>query len=667
MSIGRRSCSRSSRCLSRCRSRASGQELSTEAKDKAAAEARAKRNAQTFELNASTIVFYDRSGKRIGGTLGERAMYQGTVISPDGSRVAVVKADLPNESADVYVLDIASGSSTRLTTSARTEFTLSPIWSPDSSKIAYVSMRKGQEGIYVRPANGQGAEELVYRNPGAFLNLSDWSSDGKTLTFAFSDMKGGTLYTLPLEGGPDRKAIEIFKTEMQVFGPHFSPDGRFLAYTVVDKANRGEIFVRPADPAASGGPWQVSEGSVGMPFWRRDGKELYYLGRDRSVMVADVSTAPSFSFTNRRVLFKPQGAVPEIVRNVSADGERFLVVPPPRGPQLQQLTIFDRTGKVLEKIGEPGLYSQPAFSPDGTRLLVMKNDVQSAQADYWTIELASGKSTRLTNDTFGKTNALWSLDGTYIYYSSIRNGDFPVYRRRSDGTGGEEFVFQYTPGAIPGTLRHFSRRQVPALRRRRIPHHRAVGRRSQIPERDRDAARRVLQRDRQDLPGRQLHRLPIGRGAARARRDVCPPLQVVFRGDRRREMAVIEGWRPRHAALAGGRQGSVLARAESRVERHARDVRRGHHVAGIQRRHAKAAVQAARAAWRQPREHQPRWAAICVCCQCIGSCANHGAALTLVGAGSRRILAAGNGHVTRPLLHLSCGAGRPYSTICMGE
>ena len=304
--------------------RASGQELSKEATDKAAAEARAKRNAQTFELNASTIVFYDRSGKRIGGPLGERAMYQGAVISPDGSRVAVVKADLPNESADVYVLDIATGASTRLTTSARTEFTLSPIWSPDGSKIAYVSMRKGQEGIYMRPANGQGAEELVFRNPGAFMNLSDWSSDGKTLTFAFSDMKGGTLYTLPLDGGPDRKATEIFKTELQVFGPRFSPDGRFLAYTVVNKANQGEIFVRPADPAASGGPWQISEGAIGMPFWRRDGKELYYLARDRSVMVADVSTAPSFSFTNRRVLFKPQGAVPEIVRT---DQRRWRALP----------------------------------------------------------------------------------------------------------------------------------------------------------------------------------------------------------------------------------------------------------------------------------------------------------------------------------------------------
>ena len=430
--------------------RSTAQELSKEATDKAASEARAKRNAQTFENNASTIIFYDRKGQRSGGPLGERAMYQGAVISPDGSRVAVVRGDLDNESADVFVLDIKSGGTTRITTSARTEFVQAPIWSPDGSKVAYVAMRKGQEGIYMRPASGQGAEELVWKNPGAFIFLSDWSADGKTLTFTFSDMKGGTLYTLPLEGAPDRKATEIAKTELQMFGSRFSPDGRFLAYAVVDKTNRGEIFVRSVDPAASGVPLQISDGAIGIPSWRRDGKEIYYLARDRAVMVVDVSTAPSFSFTNRRVLWKPQGAVPEMVRAISADGERFLVVPPPRGPQLQQLTIFDRSGSVLQKVGEPGLYSQPSFSPDGTRLLVVKNDIQSAQADYWTIDLASGKPTRLTNDTFGKQAALWSPDGKYIYYSSFRNGDFPIYRRLSDGTGAEEFIFQYTPGAFLG-------------------------------------------------------------------------------------------------------------------------------------------------------------------------------------------------------------------------
>ena len=426
---------------------ARGQELSAEAKSKEAAEARTKRNALQFENNATTITFFDRSGKRT-GTLGERALYGETVLSPDGSRVAVITRDLENESADLFVLDVASGAKTRLTKTPRTEFAMAPVWSPDGKRIAYVTIKKGQEGIYVRAANGEGSEELLYKNPGAFMNLNDWSSDGKLLTFAVSDMKGGALYVLPLDGGADRKPVEILKSELRMFGPRFSPDGHFLSYVVIDQANKAEVFVRSLDPAITGGPWQISDGSFFSPgFWRRDGKELYYVARDRSLMVSEVSTTPTFSFTKPRVLFRPPSAVPPRIAYASADGERFLVLPPPRGPQLQQLTVFDRQGQVVQKVGEPGMYSQPSFSPDGTRLLVLKGDLQTAQQDFWTIELATGKATRLSNDSNPKVFPLWSRDGKHVYYASFRDNDIAIYRRLSDGTGTEELAFKYTPGA----------------------------------------------------------------------------------------------------------------------------------------------------------------------------------------------------------------------------
>lgn len=429
--------------------RATGQELSAEAKDKAAAEARAKRNALAFENNATTIVFYDRAGKRT-GALSERAIYGPTVVSPDGTRVAVVKNDLPSETADLFIVDIATGANTRLTTSARTEFVRAPVWSPDSSRIAYVTIRKGQESIFVRSANGQGPEELLYKNPGAFMNLSDWSSDGRFLTFAVSDLSGGALFTLALDGGPDRKPVEVFKTDVRVFGPKFSPDGRYLSYIQFDKANRGEVFVRPVDAKTVGGPWQISDGSLSLAFWRRDGKELYYLATDQAVMVADVSASPTFSSTKPRVLFRQASKVPDRLTYVSADGERFVARQAPRGPQLQQITIFNRRGEAVQKVGDPGLYEGPSFSPDGTRLLVSKNDQQIGQTDLWTIDLATGKHTRLTNDRFFKVNPLWSPDAKYIYYASFRNGDFPVYRRASDGTGDEELVYRYETGAFVG-------------------------------------------------------------------------------------------------------------------------------------------------------------------------------------------------------------------------
>jgi len=426
-----------------------GQELNAEAKSKEAVEARTKRNAQIFQNNASVLTFLDRYGKRT-GQIGERALYDIAILSPDGKRIAAIKDDLENESADLWVFDVATGAATRFTTSARTEFADSPVWSPDSNRLAYTLMRKGQEGIYLRAVNSQGVEQLLYKNPGAFMNLTDWSSDGRFLTLAISDIKGGTLYVLPLGGGADRKPVEIFHSDLRLSDPHFSPDGRFLSYTVLDKADKGEIFVRPSDPTVNAGPWQISNGSFSPGFWVRGGKELYYVARDQSVMATEVSTSPSFSFTKPTVLFREQLAVPDTLMHISADGQRFLVLPPARGQELQQITIFDQGGQVVKKVGDPALYSIGAFSPEASRLLVMKKDLDSGQEDLWVLSIDTAKATRITNDTRFKTTPLWSPDGKYILYTALLDGDWPIYRKAADGTGKEEVLFRHTPGAFVG-------------------------------------------------------------------------------------------------------------------------------------------------------------------------------------------------------------------------
>lgn len=429
--------------------RALGQELNAEAKSKEAVEARAKRNAQIFQNNASILTFLDRYGKRT-GQAGARALYESAVLSPDGQRVAAIIDDQENESADLWVFDGANGAAKRFTTSVRTEFVDRPVWSHDGNQLAYVVMRKGQEGIYVKAANGQGEERLLYKNPGAFMDLSDWSSDGRFLTFAISDIKGGSLYILPLEGGPERKPTEIFHSDLRLSRPHFSPDGRYLSYVVRDKAEKREVFVRPVDPAVNAGPWQISDGSFSSGYWVRGGKELYYVARDQSVMAVEVSTSPSFSFSKPTVLFHTKAAVPDDLMCISADGERFLVLPPARGQELQQITIFDQAGKVVKKVGEPALYSIGAFSPEGNRLLVMKRDLDTGQDDLWVLGIDTAKATRITDDTRFKTTPLWSPDGKYILYSALLDGDWPVFRKAADGTGKEEVLFRYTPGAFVG-------------------------------------------------------------------------------------------------------------------------------------------------------------------------------------------------------------------------
>jgi Tol biopolymer transport system component len=436
-------------CLAQDSGQLVGQGLSAEAKSKDVAEARAKRNAQQFQNKASVLTFLDLYGKQT-GKVGERAMYDSAVFSPDGKRVAAIKQDLDNESFDLFVLDVATGAEKRLTTSARTEFVFAPVWSPDSKRLAYVTMRGGKERIYAQAANG-GPEELLYNNPGAFMDLSDWSLDGRFLTFSISDIKGGALYVLSLlEGGPDRKPTEVFHTDLRIFESHFSPDGRYLSYIVLDKTDKGEVFVRPSDPSSKEGSWQISDGSFSPGFWVSGGKELYYMARDRSVMAAEVSTSPAFSFKKPRLLFRQKVPVPDDLMYISADGGRILVLPPARGQKLQQVTIFDRRGQVVKKVGEPALYSQPAFSPDGNRVLVMKEDVKTGQKDLWVLDIDTASATRISDDTRFKVTPLWSPDGKYIYYSALLDGDWPVYRKAADGTGKEELLFRYTPGAFVG-------------------------------------------------------------------------------------------------------------------------------------------------------------------------------------------------------------------------
>ena len=135
------------------------------------------------------------------------------------------------------------------------------------------------------------------------------------------------------------------------------------------------------------------------------------------------------------------------IGDISRDGERFLAVPPHRGPQLQQITIYGRDGNVVSKVGDPGLYQQPSFSPDGKKLLVMKADLEKSTQDIWTIDIATGKETRVTSDAPPKNNPMWSQDGKHILYVSLRGSYMGVYRKASDGTGDEEFLFRYTPGA----------------------------------------------------------------------------------------------------------------------------------------------------------------------------------------------------------------------------
>jgi Tol biopolymer transport system component len=405
-------------------------------------EERAKAIAQMMAANASQLTLFDREGKQL-STVGGKELQNQPAFSPDGRRLALLKPDLEKENNDIWVVDVTTGRSIPVTSSPKGEASNQPVWSPDGSRIAYVGLRGGAFGIYQKPADGTGAEELILKT-NAPPTLSHWSVDGKYICYSVSDLSGGALYAVPLAG--ERKPIEIFRSKSQIALPRLSPDDRFVSY-MSNETGKNEVYVRPFNPNAAPATavWKISDEGGGNARWRRDGKELYYFAADRGIMAVSVSTSPDFEFEKPRLMFRPSAEIGAAPADITSDGNRIVIAVPP--PALRQLTVFDRQGKVVTKVGPPGNYVQPNFSPDGKNIVVMRTDPQKGGVDIWTYDVATGKGTAVTNDDFPENAPIWSPDGKSVAYVSTRQSYASIYRKAADGTGDEEQLFRYTPGA----------------------------------------------------------------------------------------------------------------------------------------------------------------------------------------------------------------------------
>jgi Tol biopolymer transport system component len=106
------------------------------------------------------------------------------------------------------------------------------------------------------------------------------------------------------------------------------------------------------------------------------------------------------------------------------------------------LTWLDQNGNPAGTLGEPGEYSNPAISPDGTRVAV---DVGPAGLrDIWMLDVTRGTSSRFTFDPANDDSPVWSPDGKSIVFSSSRAGPSKLFIKPADGLGEERLLIDQT-------------------------------------------------------------------------------------------------------------------------------------------------------------------------------------------------------------------------------
>ena len=295
-----------------------------------------------FSVSAKTLIYrapepgyqlmwFDRQAREL-ERLGKPARFSGLALSPDGTR-ALVSIPAPQGTAnqDLWLFDFPRAPLPR-----RVSFGPAleswPVWQTNDRFV--FGSGAGASGVYWQAVDGE--RQLLFRTGRAEIPTS-MSPDGRLLLYSTISEKGtGADVWVRVGEGASAVARPLLEREHDQGGAMLSPDQGAIAY-VSNESGPNEVFVTRfhVDPAAgtvsTSESIRISEGGGFSPRWRGDGRELFYLAPDGSVMAIEVGTTREFRPGTAKRLFTVPRVLP--AWGVAANGTRFLfavpVSPPP--------------------------------------------------------------------------------------------------------------------------------------------------------------------------------------------------------------------------------------------------------------------------------------------------------------------------------------------------
>jgi serine/threonine-protein kinase len=278
-------------------------------------------SAPTALLNS--LVWVDRQGRETPLGAPPRA-YTAVRLSPDGTHIAV---GIEDQDRDVWVWDIAGRTLARLTFD--TGLDQYPVWTPDGRRVVYQASRGGAPNLFVRAADGTGAEVRLTDSVNVETATSITPDGAFVIGYETAPETGRDVMRVALTGVTSGPAIveKLVHTPFEELNGEVSPNGRFLAYQS-NESGRSEIYVRPY-PQVESGRWQVSTAGGTRPAWTRGGTELVFLDGSNHFTVVPVEAAgstfhagtPASPFATIYPTFGPTRPY-----DVSPDGQRFLTI-----------------------------------------------------------------------------------------------------------------------------------------------------------------------------------------------------------------------------------------------------------------------------------------------------------------------------------------------------
>jgi Tol biopolymer transport system component len=211
-----------------------------------------------------------------------------------------------------------------------------PVWSPDSRRLVYLTDHSWPKlALYSLDA----AEDPGSLPETGFMAATDWSPDGRFILYNNSALPSVThdfssdVFAIDMARG--RKVIPLLTTPFFENNAVFSPDAKWLAF-LSNESGEAEIYMQALDRGneslrVTGERFLISRHGAQCLRWRKDGKELYYLGSDGQVWAVTIDIRSGRVNAGQPVpLFtidaEARSTIHSVVSfDVSADGRRFVI------------------------------------------------------------------------------------------------------------------------------------------------------------------------------------------------------------------------------------------------------------------------------------------------------------------------------------------------------
>lgn len=391
-------------------------------------------------------------------------------IAPDRQEVAFVSG------GDIWTVPLAGGEARLLVSSPTSESR--PLYSPDGTRLAFISNRTGNDDIFVLDLKGGDLKRITYDDGNDHLDA--WSRDGKYLYFSTTshDISGmSDVYRVSAEGGtPMPVAADRYASE---YWAAPSPSGDAIAITAKgvtsgqwwrhghSHLDESEVWlVKTSGSAPQYERIDAVDAKDMWPMWTPDGKRLYFVS-DRSgaenIWVKDASPNakprqvtnftdgrllwPSIAYDGKNIVFERDFGIWKLdTANGKASRVDITLRGVPAGPAVQHLASTAQfsglalapDGKKIAFVSHGDVFaasskdggtaahvsmttaneSQPIWMPDSKRLIYVSD--RDGAYHLYQYDFATNAETQLTHDNTGDNSPQWSPDGKLLAF--VRGG-----------------------------------------------------------------------------------------------------------------------------------------------------------------------------------------------------------------------------------------------------